>query len=279
MYRHLDGSALSISMQPSRFPDLELTLEEISFMKYFIAIVLVGFVAPALGLAQDKPVQLKDLKDKASYSVGLNIGTNFKRQNVELNPEALLAGVKDALSGKKPLLTQTEVREVMASWSKEMSEKQKAMADKNLADGEKFLAANAKKQGVKTTPSGLQYKVLKEGTGAQPKAGDTVTVDYRGSLIDGTEFDSSYKRGQSTTFPVNGVIPGWTEALQLMKVGSKFQLFIPSKLAYGDRVVGPEIPANSTLVFEVELKGIQPAPSAGPSSAPKTSPAPKPPPK
>ena len=163
----------------------------------------------------------------------------------------------------------------MATWSKEMSEKQKAMAEKNLAAGEKFLAENAKKEGVKTTSSGLQYKVVKEGTGPQPKAGDTVTVDYRGTLIDGTEFDSSYKRGHPATFPVNGVIPGWTEALQLMKVGSKYQLFIPSKLAYGERAAGPELPANSTLIFEVELKGVEPAQGGSPSPAAKTSPTPK----
>jgi FKBP-type peptidyl-prolyl cis-trans isomerase FklB len=244
-------------------------------MKYLALTAFVALAVPTLGLAQNKSVQLKDLKDKASYSIGLNIGTNFKRENVDLNPDALLAGVKDAISGSKPLLTPAEMREVMATWSKEISEKQKAVAEKNLADGEKFLAENAKKPGVKTTPSGLQYKVLKEGTGPQPKANDMVTVDYRGTLIDGQEFDSSYKRGHPATFPVNGVIPGWTEALQLMKVGSKYQLFIPPKLAYGDRAVGPELPANSTLLFDVELKGIEPVPTTSPSAAPAAAPSPK----
>jgi FKBP-type peptidyl-prolyl cis-trans isomerase FklB len=240
-------------------------------MKCLIA-ALVVLVLTIPGFAQEKPPQLKDIKDKASYAIGLNIGFNFKKQNMDLNPDALLAGVKDALSGKKPLLTENEVREVMTAWSKEITEKQKSMADKSAADGEKFLAENKKKDGVKTTASGLQYKVLKEGNGAQPKDTDTVTVNYRGTLIDGTEFDSSYKRGEPATFPVNGVIKGWTEALQLMKTGSKYQLFIPAGLAYGERAMGPDITPNSSLIFEVELIGIKPPASAAspsPSASPK----------
>jgi FKBP-type peptidyl-prolyl cis-trans isomerase FklB len=217
--------------------------------------------------AEDQAPQLKDLKDKASYSIGMNIGMNFKKQNVELNPDALLAGLKDAMSGKKPALTEAEAREVMNTWSKDLAEKQKAVADKNAADGKKFLEDNKKKEGVKTTATGLEYKVLKEGNGAPPKATDTVTVDYRGTLIDGTEFDSSYKRGQPATFPLNGVIKGWTEGLQLMKTGAKYQFFIPSELAYGQRAMGPDIPSNSTLIFEVELKSVQP-PAAGGSPSP-----------
>jgi FKBP-type peptidyl-prolyl cis-trans isomerase FklB len=241
-------------------------------MKNFTVAILALLAMPISGFAQDKPAQLKDMKDKASYSIGLNIGRNFKKQNVELNPDALLAGVKDALAGKKPLLSDSEVQEVMTTWSKEVAEKQKSMASKNAGDGEKFLAENKKKEGVKTTASGLQYKSLKEGTGPQPKENDTVTVDYRGTLIDGTEFDSSYKRGQPATFPVNGVIKGWTEALQLMKTGSKYQLFIPASLAYGERAMGPDISPNSTLLFEVELKSIQPAASPSPSGSPSPSP-------
>ena len=159
----------------------------------------------------------------------------------------------------------------------------KKSGDKNKTEGAKFLEENKKKEGVKTTASGLQYKVLKEGNGAQPKASDTVTVNYRGTLINGTEFDSSYKRGQPATFPVNGVIKGWTEALQLMKVGSKYQLFIPSTLAYGERAVSPDLTANSTLIFEVELLDAKPAPTPAPAAAaqpkaapsPATSPSPK----
>jgi FKBP-type peptidyl-prolyl cis-trans isomerase FklB len=212
--------------------------------------------------------QLKDPKDKASYSIGLNIGRNFKRQNVDLNPDALIAGVKDALSGAKPALNETEERDAMMSLQKDAMEKQKAMGEKNAAEGKKFLDENKKKEGVKSTASGLQYKVMKEGNGPQPKASDTVTVDYKGTLIDGTEFDSSYKRGQPATFPLNGVIKGWTEGLQLMKTGAKYQFFIPADLAYGGRQMGPDIPPNSTLIFEVELKSVQAAAAGSPSPAP-----------
>jgi len=225
----------------------------------------------SLSFGQDKS-QLKDLKDKVSYSIGLNVGANFKKQGQELNPDALLAGVKDALSGKTPALNENELKETMEAWSKQMEDKQKVVGEKNAADATKFLAENKKKDGVKTTASGLQYKVMKEGAGAQPKETDTVTVNYRGTLINGTEFDSSYKRGQPATFPVNGVIKGWTEALQLMKTGSKYQLFIPADLAYGARAVGPDITPNSALIFEVEVLEVKPAPaSTGPSAPPSPS--------
>jgi FKBP-type peptidyl-prolyl cis-trans isomerase FklB len=220
-------------------------------MRRFIIITAVLSLASA-GFGQDKP-QLKDLKDKVSYSIGLNVGSNFKKQGQELNPDALLAGLKDAMSGKQPAISEKEMQETMEAWSKQMEDKQKAAGEKNAADGVKFLAENKSKSGVKTTASGLQYKLLKEGTGPQAKATDVVTVNYRGTLIDGTEFDSSYKRGKPATFPVNGVIKGWTEALQMMKVGSKYQLFIPASLAYGERAASAEIAPNSTLIFEVEL--------------------------
>lgn len=229
--------------------------------RFIIVIAVLSFAS--MGFGEDKP-QLKDLKDKVSYGVGLNVGTNFKKQGQELNPDALLAGLKDGLSGKQPALSETEQRETMEAWSKQMEEKQKAAGEKNVAEGAKYLEENKKKSGVKTTASGLQYKVLKEGTGAQPKESDTVSVNYRGTLINGNEFDSSYKRGQPATFPVNGVIKGWTEALQLMKTGSKYQLFIPSALAYGERAAGPDIAPNSTLVFEVELLEVKPAAGATP---------------
>lgn len=241
-------------------------------MKCFITLLAVLVLTMPV-FAQEKSPQLKDTKDKVSYSIGLNIGFNFKKQNVDLNTDALMAGVKDAISGKKPLLDENQVRETMTAWTKEVAEKQKAMAEKNATDGEKFLAENKKKEGVKTTPSGLQYKVAKEGTGPQPKETDTVTVNYRGTLIDGTEFDSSYKRGEPMTFPVTGVIKGWTEALLMMKVGSKYQLFIPPNLAYGERAMGPDISPNSTLIFEVELMSIKPgAAAASPTAAPSASP-------
>jgi len=220
-------------------------------------------------LAEDKPPQLKDLKDKASYAIGLNVGFNFKRQNVDLSQDAFIAGMKDALNNRKPLLSEQEVRETMMAFEKDIQQKQQQTAQKNQGDSDKFLTENKSREGVKTTTSGLQYKVLKEGTGAQPKASDTVTVNYRGTLLDGTEFDSSYKRGQPATFPVGGVIKGWTEALQMMKVGSKYQLFIPPNLAYGEQARG-SIPPNALLTFDVELMDVK-SPAAASASASPTS--------
>jgi FKBP-type peptidyl-prolyl cis-trans isomerase FklB len=231
---------------------------------------VLTFVALSLAVplfAQEKAPPLNDAKDKASYSIGLNIGQNLKRQGVELNPDAMVAGLKDGLGGMKPALTEDQIKEAMTSLEKDMEQKQEAAAQKNVAAGEKFLAENKTKPGVKTTASGLQYKVEKEGKGAQPKATDTVSVNYRGTLIDGTEFDSSYKRGQPATFPVGGVIKGWTEALQLMKVGSKYQLFIPASLGYGARGAGRDIAPNSTLIFDVELLEVKPS-GAGASPSP-----------
>jgi FKBP-type peptidyl-prolyl cis-trans isomerase FklB len=246
-------------------------------MKRFIVILSASLLAfPLLG--QDKSPQLKDQKDKVSYSIGMQIGFNLGRQKVDINPDILAAGIKDALAGK-PQLTADQVKDIMAQFEKDMETKQKQAGEKNKTDGAKFLEDNKKKPGVKTTASGLQYKVEKEGTGATPKATDMVTVNYRGTLIDGTEFDSSYKRGQPATFPVNGVIKGWTEALQLMKQGAKYQLFIPASLAYGERAMGPDIGPNSTLIFEVELQDVKPPPTPAPQSGgakvpPPPSPAP-----
>src|SRR6201997_173671 len=253
-------------------------------MKRFIVFISASVIAfPVFG--QEKSPQLKNQKDKVSYSIGMQIGFNLGRQKVDINPDILAAGIKDALANK-PQLTPDQVKDVMAQFEKDMEQKQKELGEKNKADGAKFLDENKKKPGVKTTASGLQYKVEKEGTGAQPKATDMVTVNYRGTLIDGTEFDSSYKRGQPATFPLNGVIKGWTEGLQLMKQGSKYQFFVPSNLAYGERSVGPDIAANATLIFEVELLDVKPPPTpapqaskASPQAAPKTTPPPKPSPK
>jgi len=244
-------------------------------MKRFIIIVSASLLALPL-FGQEKSPQLKDQKEKVSYAIGMNIGLNLSRQKVDINPDILAAGIKDAIGGK-PQLTQDQVKEVMGQFEKDMEQKQKTAGEKNKADGAKFLEENKKKEGVKTTASGLQYKLLKEGTGAQPKATDMVTVNYRGTLIDGTEFDSSYKRGQPATFPLNGVIKGWTEGLQLMKPGSKYQFFVPSNLAYGERSVGPDIAANATLIFDVELLEVKPPPTPAPqASGPAPQGAPKP---
>jgi len=259
-------------------------------MKRFI-ICLSAVCIASIGLAQDKP-QLKDQKDKASYSIGYDIGETFKKQKIELNIDALVAGLKEAVAGKDAAMPKEEREKTLQAFQKEMMEKQlaasKEAATKNTAEGEKFLAENKKKEGVKTTASGLQYKVLKEGSGASPKETDTVVTNYKGTLIDSTEFDSSFKRNEPATFPVNRVIKGWTEALQLMKPGAKYQLFIPAALAYGERGAGQLIGPNATLIFEVELLSIKPpepaatvapgapAPGASASPAVSTSPAAKP---
>ncbi len=256
-------------------------------MKNPLIVLAVSLAFAPLALAAD--VQLKDQKDKISYSIGLDIGTTLKRQLIEVNEELLNTGILDGLSGKKPLLSEDQVKETMAVFQKEMLAKQaeakKAAAAKNAAEATKFLTENKTKEGVKTTASGLQYKVLKEGSGPTPKPTDTVKVNYRGTVLDGTEFDSSYKRGEPASFPVNRVIKGWTEALQLMKVGSKYQLFIPADLAYGGRGAGSDIGPNAMLIFDVELLGINPPMPAlpKPSASPKAtgasaspSPSPKP---
>jgi FKBP-type peptidyl-prolyl cis-trans isomerase FklB len=234
-----------------------------------LIICFASVLVASIGLAQDKQ-ELKDQKDKASYSIGLELGTSLKKGKMDVSTDKLLRGLKDGLSGATPLLTEEQRKEIMAALQKEMMEKQAAAnkeeGEKNAAAGEKFLAENKTKDGVKTTASGLQYKVLKEGTGASPKETDMVVTNYKGTTLDGTEFDSSYKRNEPATFPVNRVIKGWTEALLLMKPGAKYQLFIPSALAYGERNVGKDIGPNSTLIFEVELLSIKPpdAPASPP---------------
>jgi FKBP-type peptidyl-prolyl cis-trans isomerase FklB len=229
-------------------------------MKFQIVAVLSVLLLVSLVNAQENPV-LKNQKEKVSYSIGLNIGRNvggdLKKQSIDIDPKILAKGFQDALAGAKPLLTDQEIQETMATFQKEMMAKQAEIAKKNKERGEAFLAENKKKEGVKALPSGLQYKVIKAGTGKKPKLGDTVTTHYRGTLIDGTEFDSSYKRGQPATFPVSGVVPGWTEAVQLMEEGAKWQLFIPPNLAYGERGAGSVIGPNETLIFEIELLSIQ----------------------
>ena len=225
---------------------------------YIIAALAIGlFVSAAQG--QDKP-DLTNPKQRTSYAIGLDIATSLRARDLDLDPKALAAGIADAIADK-PALKPEEVREVLTKFQEEMmakgATKNKADAEKNLKAGEAFLAENGKKEGVKTTASGLQYKVLKSGSGTSPKKTDTVKVHYHGTLIDGKVFDSSVQRGEPVTFPVGGVIPGWVEALQLMKVGDKWQLFIPAKLAYGDNIPDPVIGPNATLVFEVELLDIE----------------------
>jgi FKBP-type peptidyl-prolyl cis-trans isomerase FklB len=216
--------------------------------------------APGMALTTDR--------EKESYALGMNIARGLKGQSVDVDPAVMARAIKDVLTGAKPLLTDEEAMEALRKLQTDVRQKQeterKELADKNLREGQLFLATNKAKEGVVTLPSGLQYKILTEGKGPKPTANDTVVCQYRGTLIDGTEFDSSYKRGQPSTFPVNRVIKGWTEALELMPVGSKWELFVPPDLAYGDRGAGNSIGPNATLIFDVELMSIQ-APNAPPA--------------
>lgn len=226
---------------------------------------------PAAKTAAAKPATKSSYKteqQKVSYVIGLNVAANLSQLKTQgefpVDVDAVVQGLKDGMAGTEPKMSREEIAETMQAFQQKMEAKQqekraaheaevKKTADKNKKDGEAYLAANAKKKGVKTTKSGLQYRVIEEGKGPKPKQTDTVTVNYRGTLIDGTEFDSSYKRGEPATFAVDAVIPGWTEALQMMTEGSKWELVIPSDLAYGPGGTGAEIGPNAVLVFEVEL--------------------------
>ena len=214
--------------------------------------------APA---AKTKASTLTTAQEKISYALGMNMAKNLQRESVKVDPDALSRGLKDVLSGNKTLLTEDEAKATLTNLQDDMraklQEKMQQLGQSNKKEGEDFLAANKDKNGVVALPSGLQYKVLKEGEGSKPSPSDSVVCNYRGTLINGNEFDSSYKRGQPATFPINGVIKGWTEALQLMPVGSKWELFIPPALAYGERGAGSDIGPNATLIFEVELLSIQ----------------------
>ena len=220
-------------------------------------IVVLGLLFLASQVSAEEKLVLKNQKETVSYIIGMDIGGNLKKQSIDIDPNILVKGIQDGLAGAKSLLTDQEIQETMVAFQKEMMAKQAEVAKKNKTEGEVFLAENKKKEGVKTLPSGLQYKVIKAGTDKKPKLSDSVTSHYRGTLIDGTEFDSSYKRGQPVTFPVSGVIPGWTEALQLMGEGAKWQIFVPSNLAYGERGAGIVIGPNATLIFEIEIISIQ----------------------
>jgi FKBP-type peptidyl-prolyl cis-trans isomerase FklB len=216
---------------------------------------------PTTGTKSAAPLTLKTQKEKFSYALGMKMGANLKKQEVPVDPAILARGLKDALAGGKTLITDDEAQaalnDVQNDLRKKQQEKMAVAGTANKKEGETFLAANKGREGVVSLPSGLEYKILKEGAGPKPAASDSVVCNYRGTLINGTEFDSSYKHGQPATFPVSGVIKGWTEALQLMPVGSKWQLFIPPDLAYGERGAGGDIGPDSTLIFEVELLSIQ----------------------
>jgi FKBP-type peptidyl-prolyl cis-trans isomerase FklB len=224
-------------------------------------------VSPSAGVAATGSTYKTD-KDKVSYSLGVDIGRTLQRLQLDLNEDALSKGIGDVLGSKPMAMTDQELQETLQAFQQKMMQKQqealakkqdemKVVADKNKADGKKFLDDNSKKTGVKSTASGLQYKVIKEGKGDKPKDSDVVETNYRGTTIDGKEFDSSTKHGSTFSFPVSGVIKGWSEALKLMPVGSKWELYIPAELAYGDEGYGDDIPPGSTLIFEVGLLGIK----------------------
>ncbi len=240
-------------------------------MKLRVAVALcLALVAGQAWAAGDG--EIKTEKQKLSYSIGVNAGHSMKEslktQSIDIDPVILLKGLNDGIMDAKQQMSEDEMKKILENLQKTLMAKQqeqaakqqeqaKAVAEKNKKDGEAFLAANKKKEGVITMPSGLQYKVLTPGKGKSPKATDTVTVHYKGTTIDGTEFDSSYKRGKPASFPLNQVIAGWTEAVQLMKEGAKWELYIPSNLAYGERGAGASIGGNATLIFEVELLSIK----------------------
>jgi FKBP-type peptidyl-prolyl cis-trans isomerase FklB len=223
-------------------------------------VISTGIVLLACQSNTQQTAQLKTQQDSISYMIGMDIGKNLQAQSIDVDPDLLAQGIKDVLANKT-MMTDQEAQHVAQQLQSRMmakqEEKMKESSEKNKKEGDAFLAANKKKPGVVTLPSGLQYKVIKKGTGKKPKETETVSVHYRGTLIDGTLFDNSYDGGQPVTFPVNGVIKGWTEALQLMPVGSKWELYIPSNLAYGEQGVGQVIGPNQTLIFEVELLSVK----------------------
>jgi FKBP-type peptidyl-prolyl cis-trans isomerase len=247
-----------------------------------LALAISAFAAeePAKKPAAADPGPFKTPKEKNSYMLGINLGKQLKQNEVEIDYDVYMRGLKDSMTGKE-LMNEEQFREAMTAFQQELRErtmaKRKADSDKARKTGEDFLAENKKKEGIITTASGLQYKIETKGTGKVPTAADTVVCHYRGTLVDGTEFDSSYKRGQPAEFPVTGVIKGWTEALQLMPVGSKWKLFIPSGLAYGDNGSPPKIPGGAALIFDIELTDIKAggaAPGAGQPPPVKIQPAP-----
>jgi FKBP-type peptidyl-prolyl cis-trans isomerase len=235
-----------------------------------VILLAAGIALSASVLAQQtasspSAIELKTPKEKASYAIGMSIAASMKRDGVEVDTAILLRGMNDGLAGEKPLMTDEEARAAITALQKESKEKQEA---KNKQEGDAFLAANKVKEGVITLPSGLQYKIEKQGDGPKPALSDTVECNYRGTLLNGKEFDSSFKRNKPASFPVAGVIPGWTEILQLMPVGSKYQIFVPADLAYKGRAAGADITPYSTLTFEIELLSIKEKPAAANAPAP-----------
>ena len=221
-------------------------------MKKYLAMVSVVSFA-SFWAAQASALDLDTDKKRFSYIVGMQVGQQLKGDNIDLDEAAFMAAIKDRMTGAKLQINPADIQATLTRIQKQRDIEMTKLGETNKSAGQKFLAANKEKAGVKILPSGVQYKIIKPGTGASPKASDTVEVNYRGTLIDGTEFDSSYSRGQPASFPVNGVIKGWQEALQVMKEGAHWQIVVPSELAYGENGAGGAIGPNATLIFEVEL--------------------------
>jgi FKBP-type peptidyl-prolyl cis-trans isomerase FklB len=270
---------------------IRITLAALLMCSAFASYAEDAKPSPSPADSASPPSTLKDDKDKISYSLGVDIGRTLQKFQLDLNEAALSQGIADVLGNKSMAMTDQELQQTLQAFQQKMMQKQqdamakkqedmKVVAEKNKADGKKFLEANAKKTDVKTTATGLQYKVIKQGTGEKPKDTDVVEANYRGTTIDGKEFDSSAKHGNSASFPVNGVIKGWSEALKMMPVGSKWELYVPSDLAYGDEGAGDDIAPGSTLVFEVELLSVKknaantpPGPNAEPANGADKKPA------
>lgn len=224
-------------------------------MRYRVFPLLVALAAAPLALAED--VELSTEQQKFSYAIGYQIGQSLQREGIEVEVPALVQAITDVLTGAQAKLSPAQMQAAVRNFQQQKAHERQAQAQRNKETGEKFLAANREREGVQELPSGLQYEVMQEGTGNTPKTDDMVEVHYRGTLLDGTEFDSSYSRGKPTTLPLSGVIKGWQEALQHMREGAKWKLFIPPELAYGERGAGKNIGPNQTLVFEVELLSIK----------------------
>jgi FKBP-type peptidyl-prolyl cis-trans isomerase FklB len=230
-------------------------------MYHYVAAALVVCLAGCQS-SGDNPVTLSTQKDKVSYSIGLSVGKNLSKDSIAIDPQAFLRGVLDAAADTSTwLMSENQIQDCMIAFQDSLRtvqmERSRVAAEKNQREADAFMAANGQKPGIVTLPSGLQYRIISDGNGKKPSASSTVSVHYRGTLIDGKEFDSSVKRGQPATFQVNGVIRGWTEALQLMKEGSKWELFIPPALAYGESGAGGVIPPSAALIFEVELLSVK----------------------
>jgi FKBP-type peptidyl-prolyl cis-trans isomerase FklB len=246
-------------------------MNKIHILAFSLLLVIFSACGKAAGESTAKPLKAEDLnsqKKKVSYAIGLDIGKNFRERAIDVDMDILILGLRDAQGKGQHLLSAEEIQKTMTQFQQDMMKaeqvKRMGQAEGNKIQGEAFLKENAQKPGIKTTASGLQYMVISTGAGLLPKLTDTVKVHYRGTLLDGTEFDSSYKRNQPAVFPLNGVIKGWTEALQLMKVGSKWQIFLPASLAYGEQGAGQVIGPNATLIFDVELIGIEKAAAVAP---------------